>query len=178
MRIVAAELDGVFVIETTPFVDFRGYFDRSYCAAQFLAAGLNCEWAQENLSYTAKRGMVRGLHYQKPPAAEIKLIRCITGAVHDVVVDIRPESPTCGRWLAVELSESNHREIYVPQGFAHGFQCLTDDCRLLYHMSVAYAPELSAGIRWNDRGLCIAWPLDDAVVSARDSSLPLLSDLR
>lgn len=177
MRILPAAMEGVYFIEADPFIDSRGYFVRSFCKHTLTQAGLQGVWAQENLSYTATRGMVRGMHYQMPPAPEIKIVRCISGAVYDVVVDVRPHSSTFGRWLSTELSEANHRAIYVPEGFAHGFQCLTNDCRLHYHMSVPHNPSLYAGVRWNDPSIGISWPIPDAFVSAKDASLPRLSEI-
>jgi dTDP-4-dehydrorhamnose 3,5-epimerase len=178
VRILPAVLEGVHFIEATPFVDDRGYFVRSCCNRALKQAGLNAAWAQENLSYTARRGTIRGMHYQMPPAPEIKLVRCVTGAIYDVVLDVRPHSPTFGRWMTAELSETNHRTLYVPEGFAHGFQCLTDDVRLLYHMSVPHDPKLYAGVRWNDPHVGIPWPIPDAMVSAKDAALPTLSEIR
>lgn len=171
------ELSGLVVIEPVAAADSRGYFLRTFCAESFAANALNTTWPQTNLSFTARRGTLRGLHFQRDPAPEIKLIRCVTGRIFDVIVDLRRESPTCGKWLSFELSENNHTMLYVPGGFAHGFQCLEDDCRVSYMMSESYDPALAAGVRWNDPDLDIAWPIPDPLVSARDAELPLMAEL-
>ena len=128
-------------------------------------------------SATSVRGMLRGMHFQKDPSPEIKLVQCVTGVIQDVVVDVRKDSPTFGRWLAYELSERNHRALYIPAGFAHGFQCLSDDCRVSYQMSSAYDASLTGGVRWDDPDLAIEWPLSNPMVSERDSQLPALSHI-
>lgn len=171
------ELPGLLLIEPSAVSDNRGYFLRTSCAETFSARSLNTVWPQTNLSYTARRGTLRGLHFQRDPAPEIKLIQCMTGRIHDVIVDLRRESPTYGKWLSFELSEENHRMLYVPGGFAHGFQCLEDHCRVSYMMSEPYVPGLAAGVRWNDPDLGIVWPLPDPHVSERDAGLPLLAEL-
>src|SRR5262249_36852458 len=130
-----------------------------------------------NLTLTRKRGMVRGLHYQADPHAEIKLIRCASGTVFDVVVDVCRKSPTFGRWEAFEVSAENRRLLYVPEAFAHGFQCLSDNCELFYQMSESYYPELARGVRWNDPDIGIQWPIANPLVSERDKALPPLSSL-
>ena len=172
------DLAGLLLIEPKAPIDSRGYFLRSYCEETFASRSLNTAWPQANLSYTAKRGTLRGLHFQLDPAPEIKLIQCITGCIHDVIVDLRKGSATYGKWLSLELSEENHKMLYVPGGFAHGFQCLENDCRVSYMMSESYVPGLAAGVRWNDPDLAIEWPIADPHVSQRDAELPLLSELQ
>ena len=171
------ELSGLVLIESAEADDSRGYFLRTFCAESFAANSLNTEWSQTNLSYTARRGTLRGLHFQHDPAPEIKLIQCLTGRILDVIVDLRKGSATYGKWLSFELSEENHRMLYVPGGFAHGFQCLEDDSRVSYMMSECYVPGLAAGVRWNDPDLAIKWPIADPHLSERDTELPLLADL-
>lgn len=172
------ELAGLVLIEPKAPIDSRGYFQRTYCEETFTAHSLNTIWPQINLSYTARRGTLRGLHFQLDPAPEIKLIQCITGRILDVIVDLRKGSSTYGKSVSFELSEENHKMLYIPGGFAHGFQCLEDDCRVSYMMSESYVPGLAAGIRWNDPDLAIKWPIADPLVSQRDAELPLLSELR
>ena len=171
------ELSGLVVIESSAAVDSRGYFLRTFCEKTFSDQSLNTNWPQTNLSYTARRGTIRGMHFQRDPAPEIKLIQCLTGRILDVIVDLRKGSATYGKWLPFELSEENHRMLYVPGGFAHGFQCLEDDCRVSYMMSESYVPTLAAGVRWNDPDLAVQWPISDPHVSARDAELPFLVDL-
>lgn len=177
MKFQETQLAGVWSIETEPHVDERGFFVRTYCEREFSERGLNTSWLQNNLTLTKKRGAIRGMHYQAEPDPEVKLIRCVTGAVFDVVVDIRKDSETYGRWQSFELSEENAMELYVPGGFAHGFQCLTDDCRLFYQMSSVYDSGLARGVRWDDPELSISWPLEESFLSSRDRELPSFSSL-
>jgi len=178
VKIKDTELPGVCLLDLEPAEDARGYLVRMFCESTFASRGLNTTWVQTNLSRTLSRGMLRGLHYQRPPMAEVKLIQCVTGAVYDVIVDVRRSSPTFGRWLGIELSEQNHTAIYVPEGYAHGFQCLVDDCRIHYHMSSPYSAALAAGVRWDDPLLGIPWPLAISAVSERDATLPFLAEIR
>jgi len=177
MNFSQTSLPGVWIIDPELREDERGFLARAYCENEFAAHQLNTDWPQCNLTLTRKRGMLRGLHYQAEPKPEIKLIRCSAGAVFDVVVDVRPQSGTFGRWEAFELTAQNPRLLYVPGGFAHGFQCLTDDCELFYQMSEFYVPELARGLRWNDSQVGIRWPLIDPKLSERDQALPFLSSL-
>ena len=174
MTFTPTRLPGVWLIELEPRADERGFFARTFCEHEFAAHGLNTRWPQCNATLTRRRGMIRGLHFQADPKPEIKLIRCTAGAVFDVVVDARPQSPTYAQWFAVELASANGCQLYVPAGFAHGFQCITDNCELHYQMSEFYVPELARGIRWNDPRLDIAWPLPHPELSERDRNLPLL----
>jgi len=174
MKFHAGKLCGVWIIDLERRDDERGFFARTFCAEQFAAHGLNTSWPQCNLTRTKRRGIIRGLHYQAEPRPETKLIRCSAGIIFDVVADVRPASPTFGHWDAVELAAETGRQIFVPPGFAHGFQCLTDDCEVLYQMSEFYHPELARGVRWNDPSLKIPWPISPAELSERDRNLPLL----
>lgn len=167
----------MWLIELEPRQDERGYLARTYCETEFAAHGLNTRWVQCNTTLTRQRGMLRGMHFQADPRPEIKLIRCIGGTVHDVIVDVRLGSPTFGKWEAFTLGEESQQQLYVPGGFAHGFQCLTDDCRLFYQMSDFYVPELARGIRHDDPTVAIPWPIAGAQVSDRDRGLPPLSAL-
>jgi dTDP-4-dehydrorhamnose 3,5-epimerase len=171
------ELPGLWMIDLEKRADERGYFARSYCEQEFSSRGLNTRWPQSNLTLTLRRGMLRGLHFQAEPKPEIKVVRCFSGAVCDVAVDLRRGSPTFGRWKSFELSAENGRALYIPAGFAHGFQCLSDHCQLFYQMSEFYFQELARGVRWNDRALKIAWPLPDPFVSEKDLALPAIGAL-
>ena len=172
MRFQPTPLSGVWLIELERREDERGFFARTFCEREFREHGLNVNWPQANLSRTVRRGMIRGLHWQVEPKPEIKLIRCSAGAIWDVVVDVRPGSPTRGRWEAFELRADGLSQLYVPGGFAHGFQCLTDGSEVSYLMSAPYQPDLARGIRWNDGTLGIPWPVADVSVSERDAGLP------
>ncbi|MCW5680709.1 MAG: dTDP-4-dehydrorhamnose 3,5-epimerase [Xanthobacteraceae bacterium] len=174
MRFVPAIIAGVFIVETDVSEDMRGSFARAFCEREFSAAGLNTNWPQHNFSRNTKRGTMRGLHYQVPPHGEIKLIRCASGAIFDVLVDVRENSPTFGKWEGFELSAANHRALYVPDGIAHGFQTLEDDSTVLYLMSAFYVPASARGIAWNDPELNIPWPVANPVISDADRSHPSL----
>jgi dTDP-4-dehydrorhamnose 3,5-epimerase len=167
-------LQGVFRVVLEQLQDERGFFARTFCAREFAAAGLNANVAQGNVTISTRRGTLRGLHFQRPPHAEAKLVRCVQGAIYDVVVDIRRESDTFGRWEAFELTGENFLSLYIAEGFAHGFQTLTANAQVLYNMSEYYQPESSGGIRWNDPTLAITWPISDPVISARDAAWPSL----
>jgi dTDP-4-dehydrorhamnose 3,5-epimerase len=169
-------LPGCYTIELTPYRDERGWFARWYCKEEFARIGHAKDWLQMNHSFTAQQGTVRGMHFQKEPFSEIKLVRCVAGAVFDVVVDLRRNSSTFLKWMGVEISAANGRMMYIPEGFAHGFQCLSDNCELLYAHSEFYVPGSEGGIRYNDPRIKIDWPLPVTVVSERDAHHPLLDD--
>jgi dTDP-4-dehydrorhamnose 3,5-epimerase len=171
-------LVGAFVVEVEPQVDERGFFARTWCQREFAAQGLNPRLVQGSLSVSRTVGTLRGLHYQAPPWAEAKLVRCSRGAIYDVVVDLRRESPSYGQWVGVELEASTYRMVYVPEGFAHGFLTLTDDCEVIYQMSEFYVPEAARGIRWDDPTIGISWPGEVRVISPRDAELPFLTEVR
>lgn len=177
MKFISGRIKGLFVVEIEPWEDDRGFLARTYCEKEFASRGLNTRWPQCNLTLTRKRGTVRGMHFQKEPQPEVKLVRCIAGSVFDVVVDIRRASPTFGQWEGVELSAANRRSLYIPAGFAHGLQCLCDNCEVFYLMGDSYVPELACGVRWNDPAIGIQWPIADASVSPRDTNLPRLSEM-
>ncbi len=175
MKFKPGALSGVWLVELELREDERGFFARTYCEGEFGAQGLNTRWPQCNLTRTKQRGMIRGMHFQAEPKPEIKLIRCSAGAIFDVVVDVRRGSATFGHWEAFELTAENRRTLYVPGGFAHGFQCLADNSEVFYQMSEFYVPELTRGLRWNDPAVGIRWPAANPVLSERDQNLPLLS---
>ena len=166
---------GAWLITLSPLTDERGAFARTFCAKAFTDRGLNPAVAQCNTSINRRQATLRGLHFQSAPHAEAKLIRCVRGAIWDVIVDLRPESPTFRQWTAAELSATNRQQLYVPEGMAHGFQTLCDDVEVLYQMSAAYVPEAASGLRWDDPVLAIPWPLADPILSERDRVWPLLT---
>ena len=169
-------LSGLFLILPQRIEDERGFFARTWCEKEAAQHGIKANWVQSNTSLNRQKGTLRGLHYQAAPHEEAKLVRCTRGAIFDVAVDIRKESPSFGRWEAATLSAENGQAFYIPAGFAHGFQTLSDDSEVLYLMSAFYHPELSRGILWNDPKIGIKWPSpDNIVVSAQDSAHPLLN---
>lgn len=176
MIFAPAPLVGSYTIDLSPFSDSRGWFARTYCKNEFEEIGHSKEWVQINHSYTIQPGTLRGMHYQLPPFSEIKLVRCIAGAVFDVIVDIRKDSPTFLQWFGVELSAKNKKMIYIPAGFAHGFQTLLADTELIYHHTEFYTPGAEAGLRYNDSRLAIAWPLEVKEISERDTRHPVLNN--
>ena len=167
-------LAGSFVVEPKVLADDRGWFARFYCKNEFKEIGHEKEWVQLNHSVTSKTGSIRGMHYQVQPFREIKMVKCIAGAVYDVIIDLRKDSPTFLKWLGTELSAKNRKMLYIPEGFAHGFQCLEDNCELIYHHSEFYKPNSEGGIRHDDPMININWPLPVTVVSQRDQSHPRL----
>lgn len=162
------KLKGAFIIEPERFKDERGFFARIWCREEFERQGLNTNLVQCNISFNRKKGTLRGMHYQAAPYQEAKLVRCTKGSIHDVIIDLRPESATYKRWVSVELTSENHKMIYIPESFAHGFITLTNDSEVFYQMSEFYMPEYARGIRWNDRAFGIYWPIDVAVISDKD----------
>ncbi len=172
MRLIARPLPGMLVLEAEPKADERGFFARCFCRAELQELGLAPDIAQANLSFSARAGTLRGLHYQIGPSAEIKVVTCLQGALHDVVLDMRPSSPTFGRHATVKLSQHNRRLVVVPEGCAHGFLTEADGSLVLYLVSMAHDPARERGIRWNDPAFAIDWPAMPAVISARDAQLP------
>jgi dTDP-4-dehydrorhamnose 3,5-epimerase len=170
MRFTATGLDGAVLVEMEPRCDARGFFARTWCQREFEEQGLETRLVQCNMSHNIQRGTLRGMHYQVKPHEETKLVRCTAGAIHDVIVDVRPESPTYLRHVAVELTAANRRALYIPRGFAHGFQTLTDDCEVFYQMSEFFAPDSARGFRWNDPLFGIEWPVADPIILDRDNS--------
>lgn len=170
MKFTEAPLKGSFAIEPEPFSDDRGWFARTYCKNEFQQIGHTKEWVQINHSFTNKKGTIRGMHFQYPPFTEIKMLRCIAGAVYDVIVDIRSGSPTFLKWFGVELSAANKKMLYIPDGFAHGFQTITENAELIYHHSSFYQPGYEGGIKYDDPKLKIEWPLPVTEISVRDNN--------
>jgi dTDP-4-dehydrorhamnose 3,5-epimerase len=161
-------VQGAYLIDLEKKGDERGFFARAFCRQEFAAQGLETEFVQINNSLSAARGTLRGMHYQLPPAAEVKVVRCLAGALWDVVLDLRPDSPTWGRWFGAELSAENRRMMYAPKGLAHGFVTLQNDTEAFYLVSSFYAPELERGVRWNDPRFAIEWPMEPVVISDKD----------
>ena len=172
VNFIESSLIGAYIIEPTRLDDERGFFARSWCQREFEQLGLNHELVQCNISYNLKQGTLRGMHFQRSPHRETKLVRCTKGAIFDVIIDLRSDSPTYLRWTGVELSADNHRMLYVPEQFAHGFQTLTDSSEVFYQMSEFHSPGSASGLRWNDPLFDIAWPFDTPILSDRDRSYP------
>ena len=161
-------LHDAYIVEPEPIADARGFFARMWCADEFRAHGHDVQFVQANTSYNRHRGTLRGMHFQAPPHEELKLVRCTKGAVYDVIVDLRPDSPTFRRWTGVELSEENRRALCVPEGFAHGYQTLTEDAEVFYLVSAPYAPGAERGVRYDDPAFGIEWPIPVGAVSDKD----------
>ena len=172
MRFSETKLAGAFIIHIEPNVDERGFFARNWCRQEFVAHGLNAEISQCNIGVSKHKGTLRGLHFQLPPHSEAKLVRCSRGALYDVVVDIRPHSPTHRQWIAVELTPENLTMVYAPEGCAQGYQTLTDDTEICYQTSAFYAPQAARGVRYNDPAFAIEWPLEVTMLSEADRSWP------
>jgi dTDP-4-dehydrorhamnose 3,5-epimerase len=170
VKFTPAGLAGAYVIDLDRLEDERGYFARTFCRDEFAAHGLRSVFPQCNTSFNARKGTLRGMHYQEKPHEEAKIVRCTRGAIHDVIVDIRRDSPTYKKWVAVELTADNARMLYIPEGFAHGFQALADGSEVFYQMSATFHPESARGLRWNDPALAIRWPLASPIVSERDAA--------
>jgi len=176
MKFSETKLGGVHTIELEPIGDERGFFSRFWCCKELEAQGLFFEIAQINTSYNANAGTVRGFHYQRDPHAEAKIVACTSGRVFDVAVDVRPDSPTYLNWFGAELSAENNRLLYIPAGFAHGYQALEDDSRMLYLISEFYAPDFESGLRYDDPAIGVAWPHEITSVSDKDSKWALTAD--
>jgi dTDP-4-dehydrorhamnose 3,5-epimerase len=166
-------LEGAFLVDLERREDDRGFFARTWCADEFADHGLVNRVVQANVSWNAKRGTLRGMHFQHPPHAETKLVRCTSGGIYDVIVDLRPDSETYKQWLGVELNAENRRALFVPEGFAHGYQTLVPDSEIVYQVSAAYAPQAEGGVRWDDPAFGIEWPdAGNALLSDKDRSWP------
>ena len=172
MKFIELGLAGAFVVEPELLIDERGFFARAWCLREFREAGIALPLVQASLSFTRARGTVRGMHYQCPPSQEAKLVRCTRGKILDVIVDIRPDSATFLDYEAVELSAENHRAVYIPVGFAHGFQTIEEDVELYYEMTDYYQPELARGFRPDDEAVKIKWPIAISMLHERDASYP------
>jgi dTDP-4-dehydrorhamnose 3,5-epimerase len=168
MRFDPLLLNGAYLIETEPIEDERGFFARTFCREEFQQKGLNPHLEQCSVSFNHKKGTVRGMHFQKKPHAEVKLVRCTQGKIYDVIIDLRPESPTYKKWEGVILSSQNRQMLYVPEGFAHGFQTLDDNTEVFYQISSPFASEHASGVRWNDLAFGIVWPTDVSIISLKD----------
>jgi dTDP-4-dehydrorhamnose 3,5-epimerase len=166
------KLPGVFEVHLEPITDERGFFARSWCQKEFETHGLNPKLVQCSVSFNARKGTLRGIHYQAAPHAETKIVRCTRGAIHDVVVDLRPQSPTFKDWIAVTLTAGNRRMVYVPEGCGHGFLTLEDEAEVFYQMSEFYSPESARGVRWDDPAFQIVWPGKAELISNRDRDYP------
>lgn len=165
-------LAGAFVIEPEKHEDERGFFARSWCQKEFEAQNLNSRTAQCNISFNHRKGTLRGMHYQVAPFAEAKLVRCTAGAIYDVIIDLRPGSPTYKKHFSATLTASNYKMLYIPEGFAHGFQTLEDSTEVFYQMSEFYSPEHSRGVRYNDPAFGIEWPVANPIMLGRDRTYP------
>ncbi|MEH7544837.1 dTDP-4-dehydrorhamnose 3,5-epimerase [Neobacillus vireti] len=177
MNIVETSLSGVKIIEPKVFGDHRGWFTETYNETIFKEAGIDINFVQDNQSFSAVKGTLRGLHYQLNPKAQTKLVRCTRGSIFDVAVDIRKGSQTFGKWFGLELTAENKKQLLIPKGFAHGFMTLTDDVEVQYKVDELYAPECDRGIIWNDPAIGIEWPINiSPVLSAKDEKAPLLAD--
>jgi dTDP-4-dehydrorhamnose 3,5-epimerase len=173
MIFTPTDLEGAFIVDIEPREDERGFFARAWAREEFEANGLSTEVAQANIAFNHRKGTLRGMHFQRPPHAEVKVVRCVRGALYDVIVDLRPESPTWKRWLGVELTADNRRMLYIPEGFAHGYQTLADATEAYYQVSEFYAPDAEGGVRWDDPAFGIEWPdPDPPVMSQKDRTWP------
>jgi dTDP-4-dehydrorhamnose 3,5-epimerase len=172
MKFTKTSLADAMLIELEPREDPRGYFVRTFCAEEFAAHGLETRFPQANQSHNVARGTLRGMHYQRAPHGEVKVVRCVRGGIHDVIIDLRRDSPSYGRWEGFDLTAGNRRMLYVPKGFAHGLQVLEDGTDVVYQVSHPYTPGVEAGIRWNDPAFAIAWPLPVTVISEKDAAWP------
>lgn len=165
-------LPGVYLVDTVPHRDHRGFFARLFCEKEFGDKHLVSRFSQHSVSYNARSGTVRGMHFQAAPAGETKIVRCIAGAVMDVIVDLRRDQPTYLKWIGVELSAANRRALYIPTGLAHGFQTLAPDSELLYLIDKPYVPEAARGVRWNDPAFQVEWPQSITVIAEKDMQFP------
>ena len=170
MRFLKTDLAEAWLLEPEPIRDERGYFMRTFCARDFAERGLETHFVQHNRSFSARKGTLRGMHFQTAPHTEVKIVSCVAGAIYDVIVDLRPGSPTYRAWEGFELSADNGRQLYVPAGFAHGFQTLGDAAELNYLISAFYEPTAATGISYDDPRIGIRWPLPVTVISERDRS--------
>jgi len=176
MRFLETDLYGARLIDLEPVRDARGFFSRTFCVKEFAAHGLETSFVQHSLSYSAARGTLRGMHFQTPPHAEVKVVDCVKGAIFDVIIDIRPQSPTFRQWRGFELTAENRRQLYIPAGFAHGFETLSDDAEVRYLISAFYEPSAASGLRYDDPAFAISWPLPIAVISDKDRVWPYFAE--
>jgi dTDP-4-dehydrorhamnose 3,5-epimerase len=172
MKFTETALKSAFVIEPERFEDDRGFFARTWCQKEFAANGLNLQWVQCNISFNKEKGTLRGMHHQIAPFEEAKLVRCTMGAIYDVIIDLRPDSPTYKACLAFELTSENRKMLYIPEGFSHGFMTIADNTEVFYQMSEFYVPDCARGIRWNDPQFGIVWPTEITRISDKDKQFP------
>lgn len=170
------KLKGAYIIELEKMEDERGFFARSYCRKEFEAHGINFKIVQCNISFNEKKGTLRGMHYQKPPYCEEKLVCCVSGAIYDVIIDLRSSSASFGKWFSAKLTQANNKMVYIPKGFAHGFQTLENKTTVSYQMSEFYHPECAQGLRYNDPKLKIPWPYSKGILSPKDKSYPSIEN--
>ena len=170
MKFIETKLKGAYIIEIEPIADERGFFARTFCIEEFKKNGINFNIVQCNISFNKKKGILRGMHYQVAPYQEAKIVSCTNGAIYDVIIDLRKKSLTYCQWFAVELSAEAYKMLYIPEGFAHGFQTLEDNTAVFYQMSEFYHPECARGVRWNDPAFGIKWPLSVKIKSKKDLS--------
>ncbi|TJX13965.1 dTDP-4-dehydrorhamnose 3,5-epimerase [Tissierella creatinini] len=176
MKITELEIKGVKILEPEVFEDFRGSYSESYSARTLMEYGIDNIFVQDNHIKSIKKGTLRGIHYQNNPKSQTKLLRCTRGKILDIVVDLRKDSTTYKKWLGVELSEENNKQIWIPNGFGHGLLTLTDNCEILYKVDEFYEPNLDRVIAWNDPDINIDWPIDNPILSSKDKNAPLLKD--
>ena len=176
MQVTKTKLEGVLILEPKVFGDSRGWFMETWSARKFEAAGLNFNFVQDNQSYSAQKGTLRGLHYQTAPFAQAKLVRCTRGKLLDVAIDIREGSETFAQWVAVELTAENKKQLLIPRGFAHGFLTLTDDVEIQYKADAFYAPNCDGNIRWDDSEINIEWPFEPTILADKDAKAPTLRE--
>jgi len=172
MKFTETDIPGAYIIDIEPIADERGFFARTWARDEFGAHGLKSGVVQCSLSYNARKGTLRGMHYQAAPYEETKVVSCSRGSIYDVLVDLRPDSPAFRRWVAVELTAANHRMVYIPEGCAHGYQTLEDDCDVAYQITADYVPAYARGVRWDDPVIDVIWPLEIIVISERDAQYP------
>ena len=172
MIFTETKIAGAFIVELEPLLDDRGFFALSWSEREFARRGLESRLAECNVSFNRKKGTLRGMHYQQSPHGQAKLVRCTRGAIFDVIIDLRPDSATFRQWIGVELTADNHLALYIPKDFAHGFQTLTSESEILYHMSSPYVPDSGRGVRWDDPAFGIEWPDDVRLINSRDAAYP------
>ena len=172
MKFIETLLPGAYIIELEKYADERGYFARTYCQKEFRSRGLHDTFVQSNVSYNRQKGTLRGMHYQAEPYGEVKVVTCTAGEIYDVIIDLRPDSETYCRWFGVSLSETYEQSLYIPKGFAHGFQTIRDNSIVHYQMGEFYQPDYARGVRWDDPIFGIQWPLPVSTVSEKDSNYP------
>ncbi|MEO8820015.1 MAG: dTDP-4-dehydrorhamnose 3,5-epimerase [Ginsengibacter sp.] len=176
MKFIETKLKGCYEIEVVPHKDSRGWFSRTYCKNEFSEINHSKEWVQLNHSFTKEKGIIRGMHFQLPPYTEVKLVKCVSGSVYDVALDLRTNSNTFLKWFGIELSAENKKMILIPEGFAHGFQTLTDNCELIYHHTNFYSPNQEGGIKYDDPIVGINWPLKITNISEKDNQYEYLKE--